>query len=202
VVGLLLLVSGCTAPVGDAGARVGPAGEGYRGGLVPPVPYVLPSVVLTDTSGGHYDLTTSPARPVTLLFFGYTSCRDVCPGVLGDLALALRRLSAADRERITAVFVTTDPARDNPERIRRYLDRFDPGYVGLTGSPAQVRAVAHAVGVEIEGRRERGAGDYALGHSAQVVGVDRSRHGVVLWEPGVPVADLSHDLALLVARAG
>lgn len=202
LVGLLLLVSGCTAPVEDAGARLDPAGEGYRGGIVPPVPYTVPSVVLTDTSGGDYDLTTSPARPVTLLFFGYTSCREVCPVVLADLALALRRLSPADRERITTVFVTTDPARDDPARIRRYLDRFDPGFVGLTGSPGQIRVLARAVGVELAGRRERDGGDYSLGHSAQLVGLDRDRRGVVVWQPGVAVADLGDDLALLVRRAG
>ena len=200
VVGLLLLVSGCTAPVDDLAARVGAGATGYRRGVVPPVPYVVPAVTLTDTSGRAYDLAASPARPVTLLFFGYTSCEDVCPGVLADLALALRRLPAADRDKITTVFVTTDPERDDPARIRAHLDRFDRDFVGLTGTGADLLTAAHAVGVQVEGRRERPHGGYALGHSAHVVGVDGDGHGVVLWNPGVPVADLAHDLGVLVAR--
>jgi protein SCO1/2 len=197
--GMLVLLSGCTAPAGAAGAD-GQA-EGYRRALVPPAPFAVPSVVLTDTSGGHYDPRTSPSHPVTLLFFGYTSCDDGCPAVLADLALALRRLPVADRDRITTVFVTTDPGRDDPARIRAYLDRFDPTFVGLTGDPAAVRTLARAVGVEIAGREERAHGDYVVGHSAQLVRVDRTRHGVAVWEPGVPVDDLAHDLGLLVARA-
>jgi protein SCO1/2 len=199
--GMLLLVSGCTAPAGAAGTDAQAEAEGYRRGLVPPVPFAVPSVVLTDTSGRHYDPTTSPSHPVTLLFFGYTSCDDVCPAVLADLALALRRLPVADRDRVTTVFVTTDPGRDDPARIRAYLDRFDPTFVGLTGDPAAIRTLAGAVGVEIAGREERAHGDYVVGHSAQLVGVDRTRHGVAVWEPGVPVGDLAHDLGLLVARA-
>lgn len=198
---LLLLVGGCTAPADTVPPRDGTAGEGYRGGVVPPVPYVVPPVVLTDTSGRSYDLAATPARPVTLLFFGYTSCTDVCPGVLADLALALRRVPAAERAKITTVFVTTDPERDDPARIRAHLDRFDHAFVGLTGAPAAVRSAAHAVGVQVAGRRDRADGGYDLGHSAHVVGVDGDGRGVVLWNPGVPVADLAHDLRVLVARA-
>ena len=200
-VGLLLLVSGCTAPVGDADAQLGTGRAEYRRGLVPPVPYAVPSVVLTDTSGAHYDVTTSPATPVVLVFFGYTSCREVCPGVLGNLALALSRLPAGDRDRITPVFVTTDPARDTPGRIRAHLDRFDAGFVGLTGAPSATRSLAEAVGVQIEGRQDQPGGGYLVGHSAHVVGLDRDRRGVVVWDPETPVADLAHDLSLLVARA-
>ena len=199
--GMVLLLSGCTASAEAPDTPGSAEAEGYRAGLLPSVPFAVPSVVLTDTSGGHYDPTTSPAHPVTLVFFGYTSCDDVCPAVLADLALALRRLPAADRDRITTLFVTTDPARDDPARIRAYLDRFDPAFVGLTGDPGAIRTLARAVGVEIAGREERADGDYAVGHSAQVVGLDRSRRGVVVWPPDVAVDDLAHDLGLLVARS-
>jgi protein SCO1 len=199
--GMVLLLSGCTAAADAPGSRASAGTTSYRRAIVPSVPFSVPSVVLTDTSGRHYDPTTSPTHPVTLLFFGYTSCDDVCPAVLADLTLALRRLPAADRDRVTTVFVTTDPARDDPARIRAYLDRFDPSFVGLTGDPAAIGTLARAVGVRIAGREERGPGDYVLGHSAQVVGLDRTRHGVAVWQPDVAVDDLGHDLALLVARA-
>jgi len=135
-----------------------------------------------------------------LLFFGYTSCPDVCIAVMNDVAMALGRITTEDRDQIQVVFVTTDPARDTPARIRRYLDRFDADFIGLTGSFLDVKAAGDQVGVEITGTSDVRGGAYAVGHSAQVIGFSRT-HGVVLWEPGTPVGALTHDFALLVERS-
>ena len=93
VVGLLLLVSGCTSP-----SSVRPSGMsdplGYSGGSSLPDPYAMPDVTLTDTAEQPYNLANSPSRPVTLMFFGYTNCPDVCIAVLSDVALALQRMDA------------------------------------------------------------------------------------------------------------
>ena len=134
--GVLLLISGCTvAPTAPTGQRnADPAG--YTGGSSLPEPYPMPEVSLTDTSGRPYNLSTTPSKPVTLLFFGYTHCPDVCIAVLSDVSLALQRLAPADRDQIQMVFVTTDPARDQEKQIRRYLDRFNPP---SWASPAQCR---------------------------------------------------------------
>jgi protein SCO1 len=116
----------------------------------------MPEISLTDTSSRPYNLATTPSKPVTLLFFGYTHCPDVCIAVLSDVALALQRLSPADRDQIQFIFVTTDPARDKEKQIRRYLDRFNPSFVGLTGSLSTIKRAATQVGVDIEGVRLRG----------------------------------------------
>ena len=73
----------------------------------------------------------APVAPVTLVFFGYSHCPDVCNAVLADVAAALRRADDTVRERTTLLFVTTDPARDTPEVMRDYLARFDPSFLGL-----------------------------------------------------------------------
>jgi protein SCO1/2 len=199
MVGLLLVVSGCTRPAQHPEGHTADA-EGYLGGSSLPKPYVMPDVTLTDTAGQPYNLATSPSRPVTLLFFGYESCPDVCITVLADVAMALQRLEPGERDRIQVVFVTTDPARDKPAVIRQYLDRFDPSFVGLTGSLTTIRQAAEQVGVDIQGMKKLPSGGYEVGHSTQVIGFDRTA-GVVLWTPETPIGDLKHDFALLVEKA-
>ncbi|HET6760135.1 MAG TPA: SCO family protein [Propionibacteriaceae bacterium] len=197
---VLLLISGCvSAPSGPTGQRnADPAG--YTGGSSLPEPYSMPEVSLTDTSGRPYNLATTPSKPATLLFFGYTHCPDVCVTVLSDVALALQRLTPADRDQIQFIFVTTDPARDKEKQIRRYLDRFNPSFVGLTGPLPMIKRAATQVGVDIQGMEKLPSGGYEVGHSAQVIGFSRNS-GVVLWTPGTPIAALKQDFALLVERS-
>jgi protein SCO1/2 len=198
-VGLVLLV-GCTAhqESGEHGGYADPAG--YQGGSSLPEPYIMPDITLTDTAGRPYNLASSPSKPVTLLFFGYTKCPDVCVAVLADVATALQRMPSAERDHIQVVFVTTDPARDDGKQIRAYLDRFDPTFVGLTGPLATIKKAATQVGVEIEGMEKLPSGGYEVGHSAQVIGFDHTS-GVVLWTPETPIAALKHDFSLLVERS-
>jgi protein SCO1/2 len=155
---------------------------------------------LTDTSGRPYNLATTPSKPVTLLFFGYTHCPDVCIAVLSDVALALQRMASGDRDHIQLIFITTDPARDKEKQIRNYLDRFNPSFVGLTGPMSTIKRAASEVGVDIEGKKKLPSGGYEVGHSAQVIGFSRNS-GVVIWTPGTPVGALKHDFALLVERS-
>ena len=197
-VGLLFLVSGCTAPAGPAQRNADPAG--YRGGVSLPTPYTMPALSLTDTSGRPYNLASTPSKPVTLLFFGYTHCPDVCIAVLADVAKSLQGLSPADRDQIQVVFVTTDPARDTEDKIQAYLDRFDPTFIGLTGKLSTIKSIAGQVGVDISAAAKLPSGGYEVGHSAQVIGFNRTS-GVVLWTPETPIGDLKHDFALLVAQS-
>jgi protein SCO1 len=200
VVGLMFLLVGCTSPQPTV-ARTDPDPAGYSGGTSLPEPYELPAATLTDTSGNSYNLATSPSKPVVLLFFGYSHCPDVCVTVLADVAQALNRMEPSDRDQIQMIFVTTDPARDKPKVIAKYLERFDPTFIGLTGDLSTIKAVAGRVGVDIEGMRKLPSGGYEVGHSAQVIGFDRDREGVVLWTPETPIADLKADFSLLVERS-
>jgi protein SCO1 len=169
-------------------------------GAVLDQPYVVPETPLTDTDGASYSLTDDTDKRLTLVFFGYTHCPDVCIAVLSDVSLALQRLTPADRDQIQLIFITTDPARDKEKRIRRYLDRFSPSYVGLTGPMSTIKRAAGEVGVEIEGLKKLPSGGYEVGHSAQVIGFSRNS-GVVIWTPGTPIGALKQDFALLVERS-
>ena len=121
-------------------------GDTYRGGLVTP-PLPKPRFVLTDTSGAPFDFWNRTQGSVTLLFFGYTYCPDQCPMHMANIGVALKKLPSGIADQVKLVFVTTDPARDTPVELRRWLDNFDKHFVGLTGTEAALEAVQKAAGV-------------------------------------------------------
>ncbi len=199
-VGFLLAVTGCTVAPSSSAARGEVDAAGYLGGKSLPEPYAMPDVALTDATGQSYNLSASPSKPVTLLFFGYTNCREVCVAVLSDIAAALQRMEPDARDQIQVVFVTTDPERDRPTKIRRYLRQFNPDFVGLTGPMADIKRAAGKVGVDIQVMDKRSGRGYEVAHSAHVVGFSRNE-GVVIWLEGTPIAALKHDFTLLVDRS-
>ncbi len=104
-----------------------------------------PALTLPDTSGRTFDLRRRPDGELTALFFGYTNCPDVCPTAMADLAAARRQMTDADRQHVQVVFVTEDPKTDTGPLLRRWLDRFDPDFVGLTGGGARTRQALDAL---------------------------------------------------------
>jgi protein SCO1/2 len=163
-------------------------------------PYALPAKSLTDTNGNEFNLVTSTKKPVTLIFFGYTNCPDVCPTVMADVASALTKLDKSVRDQVQMLFITTDPARDTGPVIRKYLDRFDPSFVGLTGQLASIKAIAGTVGVPVEGMKKLPSGGYEVGHGAQVLGFGKDDKATVIWLSNAAIGDLAHDFGKLVEQ--
>lgn len=161
-----------------------------------------PDFTLVDTRGEPFAFRAETDGFVTLLFFGYTHCPDVCPIHMANIAAVLDDLKYADRERIRVVFVTTDPDRDTPERLRDWLDRFDPSFVGLRGSGAEVDAIQAEL--HLPGAIRQPAppgplpGEYAMGHAAQVIAFTADGRARVLYPFGTRQADWAHDLPRLV----
>jgi protein SCO1 len=126
--------------------------------------------------GGPFALTDHNGRQVTdkdfagrhmLVYFGYTYCPDVCPTDLTGLAAALDGLGRL-AERVRPVFITVDPGRDTAAVLKEYTNAFHPALLGLTGTPAQVAAVAKAYRVHRRVFRLEGAAreDYLVDHSS------------------------------------
>lgn len=160
-------------------------------------PQPRPEFTLTDTDGQPYDFAAETAGELTLLFFGYTSCPDVCPLHLGNLAFALDRPGVP---RPTVVFVSVDPARDTPDVIRTFLDRFDARYVGLTGTEEELRAAQEAAQVPLaitEAPEEPGDDDYLVGHASQVIAYTADDLAHVVYPFGVRQQDWIDDLPVL-----
>jgi protein SCO1/2 len=159
-----------------------------------------PGLVLQNLDGSSYDFRRATRGTLTFLFFGYTNCPDVCPLHLANLAWAIRTLPPESRKAVRVVFVTTDPERDTPERLRSWLGQFDSSFVALTGTPAALDSAQRAVGMPPamrEGELPKGGG-YGVAHSAQLLAFtpDDSAHVVYPW--GMRREALAADLKTLL----
>jgi protein SCO1/2 len=151
-----------------------------------------------DTSGAPFDFWNRTLGTVTLLFFGYTSCPDQCPTHMASIGAALRHLPADTAGQVKLVFVTTDPARDAPVQLRRWLDNFDKHFVGLTGTEAALQAVQKAAAVPLAVKTEPPSGSYLVAHANFVVAYTKDNLAHVIYPGGVSKDDWIHDLPLLV----
>jgi protein SCO1/2 len=169
----------------------------YRGGLVTP-PLPKPGFVLTDTSGAAFDFRQRTDGYVTLLFFGYTYCPDQCPMHMANLGAALKRMPAEIADQVKLVFVTTDPARDSPVVVRRWLDLFDRRFIGLTGTERAIEAVERAAGVPPATKTGPANSNYGVAHANFVLAYSKDNLAHVIYPGGVSKDDWVHDLPLLI----
>ncbi|MBP6709086.1 MAG: SCO family protein [Candidatus Accumulibacter sp.] len=127
---------------------------------------------------------------VVLIYFGYTYCPDVCPTSLSLLAQALSELEAGERQRVQAIFVSLDPERDTPDRLKDYAPFFHPGLIGLTGTPQQIAAVAQQYGARYQKQPPNAEGQYAVDHSSVTYVVDAQGRLAVALPHGQPPAQI------------
>jgi protein SCO1/2 len=180
--------------ISDAAAVQAEAAALHGGVLQPALPE--PAMRLTDTAGGSYRLVARNRDKVTLLYFGYTHCPDVCPTTMADIATALRQSTPAVRRAVTVVFVTVDPRRDSRAVLRRWLDDFDPSFVGLRGPLHEIVADERAVDLPVSKVSHSGK---TVEHSAEVLAFTPDRLAHVLYTEGpTTISDLRHDLPILV----
>jgi len=178
-------------------ARTGGAGALHGSLIDPPLPaadFVLASgdgpVALSDFRGR-----------ITVLFFGYTFCPDVCPYTLQRLRAARELLGPAGED-VQVVFISVDPERDTPARATAYARGFDPSFAGLSGSPEEVAAVASSFGIfyaRAEPDRDE-EGFYLVDHSATVLVLDREGDVRLMWPGEASAEELAADLAWLLAN--
>lgn len=194
LVAVFCLVACTTGDGGDAGT--------FRG-VALSTPLAKPAFTLTDFNGRSYDLVAQTRDKVALVFFGYTHCPDVCPVHMANIAAVLKRMPAEDRARVATVFVTTDPERDTPERLREWLGNFDASFVGLTGTKEELSRALQSVGLP-EASREYANADsanYFVGHGAQVFAFARDGFAYTIYPFGIRQEDWANDLPLLVQDA-
>lgn len=120
---------------------------------------------VTQTNGKTWDFTSDD---VTLLYFGYTSCPDVCPTTMADLAVALRALPDDVADELTVRFVTTDPHRDTLRQLRSWLQGFDPGFIGARAPIGRVVKAAQQYSIGIVPPKKSN-GNYKVTHGAQML---------------------------------
>ena len=137
-------------------------------------------VALQSSVGGPFNLIDQNGKPVTdadmkgrpfLVFFGFTHCPDVCPTALFDISEILRELGG-DGDRMRAMFVTVDPERDTPGKLKDYLSSFDPRLIAATGDEAAIKAIEKAYRVYAK-RVPLDSGGYTMDHTAIVYLMDK-----------------------------
>jgi cytochrome oxidase Cu insertion factor (SCO1/SenC/PrrC family) len=196
--------------IGIAGAALGLAAAvallpQVRERLLPSVGQQVSGKALV---GGAFTLTDSSGKRVTdedyrgkytLVFFGFTSCPDICPAGLQLIAGALEQLGPK-AQRITPIFISVDPERDTPEKLAAYVKNFDPRLVGLTGTPEEIAAVAKAYKVYYAKvpNKER-AGDYTMDHTSIIYVMDPKGEFVTHFTPSTSADDMAAKLDKIVS---
>ncbi len=168
----------------------------YRGSaLEPPIP--VPDFQLQDEHGQPFRLSDQRGR-VVLLFFGYTSCPDVCPTTLATWRQVHEALGA-DAEDVRFLFVTVDPERDTTERLGTHVDAFHPDFVGLTGSQEELEAVYAIFDVfyEVDASSQSALG-YLVSHTATTFVIDPEGQWRLRESYGTLPEDLVHDIRQLL----
>lgn len=171
---LALSLAACS-PQADQGAQ-GPLAGATIGG-----PFTL-----IDQNGARVSDRTF-AGQYRLMYFGYSFCPDVCPVDLQMLMQGLRLFeneSPAAAAKIAPIFVTIDPDRDTPEALRSYVGAFHPRLTGLTGSPAEIAAVAKRFAISYQKAEPDRMTDYL---------VDHSRQAYLFGPDGAPIALIPQD---------
>jgi len=136
---------------------------------------------------------------VTVVFFGYTQCPDVCPTTLAELAQVKQSLGPAGDD-VQGVFVTVDPARDTADLLRAYVASFDPSFVALRGDDDQTRATAKAFKVFYAKREGSTPTSYTMDHTAGSYVYDRQGRVRLFTRYGTGPEALAHDLKILLAE--
>lgn len=180
-------------------ARQAQEARQFRGAVLPePIP--TPSFTLTDMYGQPYDFAAEAEGRLTLLFFGFTYCPDICPVHMANIAAVLKDLPQAVQQQVNVVFISADPERDTPERLQEWLGVFHPSFVGLRGSIEEVNAILGELRLppvvfgEVDER-----GNYSVGHAAQILAFTPDGYLRLMYPFGTRQADWAVDLLKLTS---
>jgi protein SCO1/2 len=152
--------------------------------------------------GGPYLLTDQDGHPRSssdfrgqyqLIYFGYSSCPDLCPTTLAVMAAALEQLGPSNK-RIVPVFITIDPERDQPEVLKSYLAAFGPRFVGLTGTPQQIEGVERQFRVYAR-KQPSPNGGYSMDHSSVLFLMGPDNKLLSLYDEAASPEALAKDIA-------
>ena len=188
------VLSGCD----KLGLTTGANAPSFRGVDITGAEYAR-SLSLPDQNGQPRTLADFKGK-VTVVFFGYTQCPDVCPTTMAELAQVKKALGK-DGERVQGVFVSIDPERDTPAVLKAYMAGFDPSFIALRGTPEQTTAAAKEFKVffaKVPGRTD---GAYTMDHTAGSYVFDTQGRVRLFIRYGTGAEPLIADLKALLASA-
>lgn len=187
---LLFWVAGLLFMVGLASCRLRP--YAFHG-TVMQSPEAAPDFHLMSNTGQRVSLEDFRGKLV-MLYFGYTFCPDVCPATLVELAGAMDILGE-DAEKVQVIMISVDPERDTPELLGEYVAHFDSDFLGVTGTPEEIAALATLYGIYYEKHEGTAASGYLVDHTATVIVVDEKGHLKLIFPFGTTAQEIADDLA-------
>lgn len=152
----------------------------------PPAP--MPEIQLTDQNGRPFKLSSLRGK-VVLLYFGYTNCPKECPLTMAHLKQAVDQLGNRSKD-VQVVMISTDPTRDTRQAMKEFLDKFNPAFIGLTGTPDELAKTWKDYGVTVENGGET--------HSYFIYVIDQSGNLRETFFPDSLPADEAADVSLLL----
>lgn len=167
----------------------------YHGTVINP-PKPAPNFTLTDVQGQTFQLSSQKGR-VVLLFFGYTNCPDECPTTLAIVKQAISSLGNKANQ-VEFVFITVDPDRDTATVLQSYLQKYDPTFIGLTGSSVGLQPVWSNYGVYVTKNAGSTSTSYTLTHSTNLYVINQQGYLSIVYSYGTPPGDISNDLLHLL----
>ncbi len=198
---VLAVALALTACSGGAGEETdGPVA--YHG-MVLTDPLAKPDFTLEDTSGAPFDFLKETEGYVTLLYFGYTNCPDICPSQMAGVAAGLADVPQDVSDMVKVVFVSVDPDRDTPDRLTLWLGLFDDAFIGLRGDIDEIDSIQQkALGPLAFSilRHELDGGNYTVSHSALIIAYTPDNLAHIAYPDGVYKQDWANDLTQLVKK--
>lgn len=187
-----LLLLACDQPAGEGGAKAA-----FRGIDITGAEYAR-SLALTDQHGAPRTLEQFKGK-VSVVFFGYTQCPDVCPGTMAELAQVKKSLGK-DGQRVQGIFVTVDPQRDTQDVLKSYMAGFDPDFIALRGTPEQTKAAAKEFKVFYATSPGKTENSYTVDHTAGSFIFDARGRVRLFVRYGTGAEALASDLKALLAE--
>ncbi len=151
---------------------------------------------LTDQNGLPISLSDLKGK-VVLLTFGYTHCPDICPNTLLILKSVIKKLGDK-AEQAQVVFITLDPARDYPERLKTFVEFFNPAFVALTGSEAEIAAVASRYGMRYEKEFFDSELTYGIAHTTIIYLIDQQSRIRAFYRLSAPPSRIASGVEQLL----
>jgi protein SCO1 len=171
-----------------AGVLVATRKPSFRGSLInPPIPAA--EISLTDSNRQPFTLSSQRGK-IVLLYFGYTNCPDECPATMAKLKLTMGLLGSL-AQNVQVLMVTTDPARDNPAQMKKWMTGFYPTFLGLMGTADQLQQAYNAYGVTVENGGET--------HTTYLYVIDAKGNLRVTFDgPSMDPQDVADDVQTLI----
>lgn len=151
---------------------------------------------MVDTQGTTRTLADFKGK-VTVFFFGFTQCPDVCPTAMAELSQVVTLLGD-QADQVQVAMISVDPERDTPEILGQYVHTFNPGFIGLTGSLDQLEATARSFKAYYAKVKGAKPGEYSMDHASSFYIFDKNAKARVLVSGKAPAADIAADIRQLL----